>query len=362
MTTPLLSRYVARSVIGGALLVLAVLIALDTLFAFFGELDDIGSGDYDLLTAALYVLLTMPGRIYELFPAAVAIGGVLGLGTLAANSELVVMRAAGISIGRIIVMVMQGGLVLMAVIVAVGEGVAPISQQRAENVRAVAISGQGAARSDRGLWVRDGKRFINVGEVLPGRVLRDVEVYTFDGTRLSNTQHAERAVYAGDRWRMQELRVSRLDDGKLATERIEEMLLRERLVQPELFQLLTISPESLPIWQLHRYVDYLRENRLEADRFRLAFWKKIETPLSTLVMLLLALPVIFGSMRSAGAGQRIFIGSLIGIGYYLVAELFSHVGIVYGLAAPLAALAPVLLFTAVGLYALRRTVNPGRTS
>ena len=353
--TPLLSRYVARSVIGGALLVLAVLVSLDTLFTFFGQLDDLGRGDYDLAKAALYVVLTIPGRIYELFPAAVAIGGVLGLGALAANSELVVMRAAGVSIGRIVLMVMQGGLILMALIIAIGEGVAPSSQHRAEDLRAVAISGQGAARSERGLWVRDGEQFINVGEILPGRVLRDVEIYSFDGTRLETAQHAERAIHTGDGWRIQELDLSRLEGNVLSTERISEMT-RERLMRPELFQLLTISPESLPIWQLHRYVEYLRSNRLESDRFALAFWKKIETPLSTLVMLLLALPVIFGSLRSSGAGQRVFAGSLIGIGYYLVAEVFSHIGIVYGLAPPLAALSPVILFTAVGLYALHRTV------
>ncbi len=128
-------------------------------------------------------------------------------------------------------------------------------------------------------------------------------------------------------------------------------------MRPELFQLLTISPESLPIWQLHRYIEYLRANRLDADRFALAYWKKLEKPLSTLVMLLLALPIIFGSLRSSGTGQRAFAGSLIGIGYFLVAELFSHIGIVYGLVAPLAALLPVVLFTAMGLYALRRTVG-----
>lgn len=356
--TTLLDRYVARSVIGGALLVLAVLISVDTLLALFGELDDLGRGDYDIWTAAQFVLLTVPGRIYELFPAAVAIGGVLGLGALAANSELVVMRAAGISIGRIIVMVMQGGLVLMAIIVAIGEGVAPSSQQWAENVRAGAISGQGAARSERGLWVRDGERFINVGEVLPGRVLRDVEIYTFDGTRLESAQHAGRAVHAGDVWRIHDVQRTRLDDGVLSSEHIEQMK-QQRLVPPELFQLLTISPESLPIWQLHRYVEYLRANRLDADRFALAFWKKLEAPLSTLVMLLLALPIIFGSLRRAGAGQRVFAGSLIGIGYYLVAELFSHIGIVYGLVPPLAAMLPVALFTALGIYALRRTVAGG---
>jgi len=353
--TGLLTRYVARSVIGGALLVLAVLVSLDSLFSFFGELDDLGKGDYDAWTAALYVLLTIPGRMYELFPASVAIGGVLGLGALAANSELVVMRAAGISIWRIILMVMQGGLVLMLILVAVGEGVAPASQQKAERLRAAAMSGQGVSPAERGLWVRDDSRFINVGEILPGRVLRDVEIYSFDGMRLDLATHAERAVHTGDDWDIDSIRRTRLADGELSMEEVSAER-HAHLVRPELFQLLTVSPESLPAWQLYAYVNYLRANKLESDRFHLALWKKLEKPLSTLVMLLLALPVIFGSLRHTGSGQRVFIGSLIGIGYYLVAELFSHIGIVYGLAVPLAAMAPVALFTLVGVIGLRRTV------
>jgi len=353
--TGLLTRYVARSVIGGALLVLAVLVSLDSLFSFFGELNDLGEGDYDVWTAALYVLLTIPGRVYELFPASVAIGGVLGLGALAANSELVVMRAAGISIWRIILMVMQGGLVLMLIIIAVGEGIAPASQQKAERLRAAAMSGQGISPAERGLWVRDENRFINVGEILPGRVLREVEIYSFDGTRLELATRAERAVHTGSDWDIDTLRRTRLAGGELSTEEVSAER-RAHLIRPELFQLLTVSPESLPAWQLHTYVNYLRANDLEEGRFRLALWKKLEKPLSTLVMLLLALPVIFGSLRHTGSGQRVFIGSLIGIGYYLVSELFSHIGIVYGLAAPVAAMAPVALFTLVGVIGLRRTV------
>jgi len=352
--TGLLSRYVARSVIGGALLVLAVLVSLDSLFNFFDELDNLGEGDYGGWTAALYILLTIPGRIYELFPVSVAIGGVLGLGALAANSELVVMRAAGISIWRIILMVMQGGVILMLILVAIGEGVAPASQQKAERLRAAAISGQGVSRGERGLWVRDEGRFINVGEILPGHMLRDVEIYAFDGTRLEQAQHADRAVHEDGQWTINDIRRTRFSDGTLSTTQAESEQ-QTQLVRPELFQLLTVSPESLPAWQLYAYVNYLRSNDLEAGRFNLALWKKLEKPLSTLVMLLLALPVIFGSPRHTGTGQRAFIGSLIGIGYYLVAELFSHIGIVYGLAAPLAAMGPVLLFTAVGVVALRRT-------
>lgn len=350
----LLTRYVMRAVIVGALLVLAVLVGLETMFSFFGELDEVGRGDYDMLAAMTYMALTVPGRLYELFPVAVAIGGVVGLGTLAANSEIVVMRAAGISKVRIMAMVMQGGIVLMAAIVTIGEAVAPPAQHNAERMRAAAIAGQSHMRGAQGLWVRDAQRFINVGEVLPGYVLRDIEVYEFDGRRLEQALHAERAHYVDGTWDVRGIRSTRLEGDELRTQRIESTQW-ERLVRPELFRLLAVSPESLPIWRLGRYVDYLERNRLEAARFQLAFWRKIATPLSTLVMLLLALPIVFGSLRSAGAGQRIFLGSLIGVGYYLVAELFSHIGIVYGLSAPVAALAPAVLFTIAGCVILRRT-------
>ncbi|MEX0606496.1 MAG: LptF/LptG family permease, partial [Halofilum sp. (in: g-proteobacteria)] len=74
----MLTRYVVRAVMIGAVLVLAVLVSLDSVFTFIGEVDQVGRGDYSLSVAAVYMLLSMPSRIYELFPAAVAIGGILG--------------------------------------------------------------------------------------------------------------------------------------------------------------------------------------------------------------------------------------------------------------------------------------------
>lgn len=349
-----LTRYVVRTVISGALLVLAVLVSLDAVFSFFGEADEVGRGDYTLGMAALYMLLTVPARIYELFPAAVAIGGVLGLGGLAANSELVVMRAAGISVRQLTGMVLQAGVLMMVAIVAIGEGVAPTAQQYAERLRANAIAGQGESRGASGVWVRDGQRFINVGVVLPDLVLRDIDVYEFDGHRLRQALHAERAQYVDGDWRLHDIDSTRIDGENLVTG-YSATATWDELVRPELVDLLAVSPMSLSIWRLHRYVEYLRENRLESARFELAFWQKIATPLSTLVMLLLALPVIFGSLRTTGAGQRVFIGSLIGIGYYVLAELSAHIGIVYGVAAPLASLAPAALFALFGMWGLRRT-------
>lgn len=349
----ILTRYVIRAVVAGATMVLAVLVALDLLFSLFDELDDVGKGDYGFAAALLYLALTVPERVYELFPAAVAIGGVFGLGTLAANAELTVMRAAGISTAHIVSMVMAGGVLLMIAIVTVGEGIAPTAQQRAERFRGAAIAGQSQMRGGGGFWVRDAQRYIHVGAILPGGTLRNVTVYEFDGRRLQRALHAETAQFQRGRWQVQHIEATRLVDDELRTERSDSAQW-ERLVRPELFQLLAVSPESLSIGRLGRYVDYLLANELEAGRFQLAYWKKIATPLATLVMLLLALPVVFGSLRQVGAGQRIFVGSLIGVSYYLLFELSAHIGIVYGVPAPVAALLPAALFALVGVVGLRR--------
>lgn len=352
---PLLTRHLARAVIGGAIMVLAVLVALDVMFQFFQEIGQTGRGDYTLALAALYIGLEIPGRVYQLFPSAVAVGGVIALGGLAANSELIIMRAAGVSPGSIVGRVMTGGMVLVVVVIAIGELVAPPAQHYAERMRAAAIAGQAGAVAERGIWVRDGDRFINLGTVRPGYVLEDVVVYEFDEGVLRRALHVDNAVHVDDEWRLRGVAETAFDGDSLMVERHAE-LVWAHLVEPEMFHVLAVSPTTLPIWQLYRYVEHLQRNRLESDRFDLALWKKVTTPLSTLVMLLVALPVVFGSIRATGMGQRIFIGSLIGIGYYLVTELFSYTAIVYGVAAPAAAFMPVVLFAVLALVALRRTL------
>ena len=109
-----LDRYIGIHVFLAILTVLGIIVGLALLFAFIDELGDI-EDSYGLLDAAWYVLLTAPRRIYEMLPMAALIGCLIGLGTLASNSELTIMRAAGVSIGRIVWAVMKPMLVLMLV-------------------------------------------------------------------------------------------------------------------------------------------------------------------------------------------------------------------------------------------------------
>ena len=101
-----LDRYIGTSVFLAILSVLGIIVGLALLFAFIDELGDL-SDSYGTLEALIYVVLTLPRRAYEMLPMAALIGCLIGLGSLASNSELTIMRAAGVSIGRIVWAVMK---------------------------------------------------------------------------------------------------------------------------------------------------------------------------------------------------------------------------------------------------------------
>ncbi len=346
-------RYIAGAVLRSSLAVLGVMAALAMFFTFIGELDNL-SGNYDAARAALFVLLSLPNYLYEFFPALVLVGTLVGLGGLAANSELTVLRAAGLSRLRLFGAVLLGGSLLVGLAVVVGEYVGPAGYQQAKSMRAAA-EGRELAHHDRaGLWVRDGRRFVRVGWVMADRRLRDISVFVFDESReLETIVHAREARLTDAGWRLTEVSRHAVGEDSVASRRVAEETW-ERLIRPELFEILVVDPVDMPARTLLDYIGYLEANGLDSERYRLAFWIKVLTPVSTLVMLVLALPFVFGSQRKAGAGQRIFAGIVLGLAFWLAGRVLNHLGPVYHVPPFLSAALPLVLFLVIGLLVLRR--------
>ena len=184
---------------------MSVLLSLFTFFAFTDEVDKIGHGQYDTLEAVRYVLLTVPRLAYQLFPMVALLGSIIGLGLLASNSELTVMRAAGVSLGRIVWSVMKVGLLFVLLALVIGEGIAPSAERQAQALRSVAISDRLELGGRNGLWARDGNSFVNVREILPGERLGDIFIYELDdANRVTRVVHAESAAYQKGRWLFKE--------------------------------------------------------------------------------------------------------------------------------------------------------------
>ena len=350
----LLARYIGKTVFLNTLLVLLVLVSLSALFSFIGELDDVGKGDYSVKTALAYIVLRMPGIAYELFPSSVLLGSLLGLGGLASHSELTVMRSAGISIAQMAAAVAMIGLLLMMLVAALGEVVMPPSESQAQELRTAALSKRLSIRAKTGFWAKSDDLFINIKSVLPDSTLVNVSIYEFDGDELASVTNAQQAQQvAGTQWQLQEVIKTEFLPESLNTTRLDTQQI-DNLINPELIQGLSVDPESMSIRNLFSQIGYLKRNQLDSSQIELALWTKITNPLSTLVMLMLSLPFVFASQRSGSVGQKMFVGILLGIGYYLMNRLFTHLGLANGLSPAVSTFIPLTLFSLFALLGILR--------
>ncbi len=350
----ILDRYIANHVIWGTLLALFVLVGLFSFIAFVDDLDAVGRGDYTIPRAIEYILLTLPRRAFFLFPLAALVGTLVGLGILASNLELSVMRASGLSSIRIAMAVMKAGLLLAILAMLVGELLAPFAERLAQQRRSVAISNQLSLNSNYGFWVRDGRSFINIRKVLPGNNMGDVYIYEFDAeNRLRVATFAKSAEFSSGEWFLHGTQQSEILEDRVVRRSVNKAVWKS-LFQPDLVNVVAVKPESLSAFGLARYLTYLRENELSTARYELAFWNKVAYPMATLVMIFLALPLVLGRLRSVGVGQRIVVGALVGIAFHVINQVSGDLGLVYGLSPLASAFLPTVVFLGIGLLMMRR--------
>jgi lipopolysaccharide export system permease protein len=350
----ILDLYIARAILTGTVLALLVLTALDVFFALIGEFEDVGEGGFGYRDAFVYIVLTLPARVYTWFPAAVLVGSLLSLGTLAAHSELVAMRASGVSVRRIVRSAAQAGLVLLFVVALMGEFVVPPAERIAQSVESKKQGLQVSGVLGERLWVRDGQSYINIGHVYPELRLQDITIHRFgEASELLAGIHVESAFRGPEGWEMHGVKRTEFDSGtvKVHTNEVEYW---PELLDPRLFNVLTIEPETMSARDLNRYIEYLDTNKLDSASYRLAFWLKIVTPVSCVVMLFIVLPFVFGSLRTVGSGQLLVIGILLGLGFYILIQIASRAGQIYGIPPFISATFPVALFTVVGLTGLTK--------
>jgi lipopolysaccharide export system permease protein len=350
----ILDRYIAKAIISYTSLVLLILIALYTFLAFITELEEVGEGSYGVLGALSYTAYSIPQHIYDLLPVASLLGSVLGLGYLAGQSELVAMRTAGFSVGRIIRSALATGMIFVVVTILMGEVVAPPAEQAASKLRSLAKTGRLSEQAERGFWTRNGNNFNRIGRVLPNGQYEDIEIFEFDEQRrLRLITQAAHATYHDDGWHLSEVTQRFISPEGITTRRLPEALWESRL-SPEILDVVMVDPQQLSAWGLYRYINYLRENKQATEQYQQAFWSKIVAPFNTLVMMFLAIPFIFGPLRSVSVGQRILVGALVGIGFFLFNRLFNQLGVVFDLPLFLSAAFPSLLSLGLGMVMLRR--------
>lgn len=352
-----LDRYLGITVTTMMVLTMFGLLGIITLFALMEEMENI-EDDYLFINAITYIAYTTPRRFYELIPYASMIGALLGLGTLANNSELIVMRASGVSISRISWSAIKPALLLVVIGLAVGEYVVPITERIGQHDREKALSDTMTPES--GYWYREGDTYMHFNEVQQEGVLMGVTHYVFDNqNRLVRTLYADRAVFHDisekqKYWLLEDITMTELS-ADMAKTSTHPSLQWNTDVDPDLLRSeILIEPDKLAITELKSKVDYLQKQGLNTQRYQLAFWQKSLQPLATIGLVFIAISFVFGPLRQVTMGHRIVAGLIVGFAFKIIQDILTPASMVFGFAPMLATLIPIALCFLCASYLIKR--------
>jgi len=351
-----LDRYLYRTVLLYAFMSMVVILTLAGLVIFISQQKDIGVGNYGAFDAFANTLLNLPQSAFELLPIGAMLGALMGLGNLAAGSELVVTRASGVSVWRLGWPVGLAGLTLALLMYGIGEYAAPPMAQFAKREKTTAKMADVSFAGTSSAWVKDGNLILRVQTGDADHAFGGVSVFELDGpTRLSSILRAGRiSVADAGRWNLNDVATSRFGkDRVVADTRAEETM--HTAVNPDFLGLAQTDPQLLTLHGLASYIDHLRRNHLETAVFEIGFWSRIARLFAVIVVTLLALPFVFGPLRTTGAGTRTVIGVLLGVVFFLITRTVENGGQLFDLNPILIGWLPTLCVGFCTVVAISRT-------
>ncbi|MGQ0428353.1 MAG: LPS export ABC transporter permease LptG [Gammaproteobacteria bacterium] len=352
----LLDRYLARTILLHTLMVMGVLLALMSLVTFINQQDEIGQGSFEVADAFLVTLLRLPQQAYELLPIGALIGAITGLGALARDSELTVIRSAGVSVARIAGSAAMAGAMVAAVMWVVGEYFAPPADLYARQYKIFSRYDQLEIAGSRSAWVREGTWFINVRQQAAEDLFGGVYLYELGPDhRLRLVGRAETARQdAEDRWVLSNYAETRLDGPRIEARGRDREVTGARF-NADFLGLAVTEPGSLPLANLHAFRKHLEANRQDTRAWEIAFWSRVSRLVAAIVVCVFAVPFAFGPLRQAGAGARTVLGIMAGVLFILLTQTLENSGQVYDLNPLLVAWGPTFLMSGVAAVGIWRT-------
>lgn len=352
-----LALYTIRLFITRSLAVLFALVLVLMTLDLLGESGKIlavpGNGEAQLWK---YVSLRVPLLISRFLPFSVLLGTLIAFTSLNQHSEVVAMKAAGISAHQMLAPLIIASFFIAGGLFAFNEGLVVKSKRV---VTAWSDNDYKPVPPESGIlsnvWLLNGDDLIQARHV-GGRGrnfhAEGVSIYDRDGGVLRRIVQAERADPINGSWRLSSVRV--YDSDMNMVRRVPEMTGLEG-VQPEQLTLAKVDPDKLDFWTLRERIDQLERAGRPADEAKAGLWHKISGPLSTILMPLLAATAAFGLARSGQVLLRATLGMALGFAYFVADNFSIAMGNVGAYPPFLAAWAPFLLFLLVGETVLIRS-------
>lgn len=350
----IISRYLIKRLCVITLYTLISLLALYSFFDFISELSDSGKGHYGGAQILWYMLLQMPRYTYEMLPLSVLIGTLLSLSLLAANSELTIIKASGLSTANLMRIMLSFGLIGLMLTALLGEWGAPAASRYAANMKSAAM-GEKITAGNSGLWVKEGNTVVNIGEMLPDRTLKNIIRYQYSDQfqLLSESVASSATVLPDGQWRLNNVRISTLSANKITTQTLPEETWRAD-IRASLLDVLLVDPDEMSVSALHAHIGHLKNNRQQTEQYELAYWRKLFYPFACLVMVMVALAFTPQSTRHSNLGLRLFLGICLGLAFQMLGRFTGFSALLYNLPPVISAATPTVFFAVLAAYLIRR--------
>tara|TARA_B100001287_G_scaffold275222_1_gene282319 strand:+ start:1029 stop:2102 length:1074 start_codon:yes stop_codon:yes gene_type:complete len=353
----ILNFYILKRFLLGFLISLLVLVSIEIFFSFSSEMKYLNEGNYDFGIILKYIFLSIPRSIETMFPYSILIGALLSLGAMAADMEFVAMQSAGISVRKILTIVLLQTFFISTVFYFIVDSVVPKFSSEAESLRNTALKKQSYYNKN-GTWFKNKDSFIKISEIYPDNTIKGISVYTYDNNQLSSVKYIQSAIFSNGKWSLQEIIKINLNEEPITKERISNMQ-SDELIDIKLIDIKTDKPYSLTLRDVVRNIEYLERNNLDASIQEKIFWDKILKPIATVLMLFLAMPYIFGRLRSTNTSKRIVIGLFIGIIFFIISSILPNLGLIIGIHPLISAILPLVVFAILGQFILRQQLESG---
>lgn len=345
-----LNLYISKTIWSTIALVLIVFLGLTLFVNLITEVEQIGKGSYHFIEAISYVLLNLPLVVYQIFPTTVLIGVLLGLGTLASHSELVIMRASGMSLKRIAAIVLTATLFVIIIATIIGEVIAPTLARYANNMKNLDQNNGQLISTVSGVWLREKDAFFHILTIASSHQVYGVTRFQFSKAhRLVSASQATSGTLEHNHWVFKNVRTSIIGDHNVVQKKQASIIWPLRF---NLHQFTVIDPTTLSLDELQKQIKYGRMSGINTSRYQLTYWKRIVQPITTLIMVLVAIPFIFGPLRTVTIGLRLLAGITVGLVFFILNQLITSFGMVYQLPPLLAALSIPAIFLIFALFLL----------
>lgn len=351
-------KYLFHRFILGFMVSLVVLASIETFFSFTAELKSLNIGNYNILTITKYVILNIPKSLEIMFPYAVLIGSMLSLGAMSSDMEFISMQSAGISISKIMTIILIQAFLLASIFYYAADHFVPKYSNKAEMKKNFALNKK-LIFNKNGVWFKDKNTFIKINEIYSDVKLSKILIYSYDDNNsLSSIKSINHADFIDNKWHLQGINETVIKNA-LVTKKYTGVDYTDILLDRKLINIKTHKSSRLSLSDVSKNINYLTKNNLDPDVQKKIYWEKLFMPLSTVVMLFLSMPFIFGKHRSANLSKRLVLGLFIGIGFFIITSILPNLGMVLGIMPFISVLLPHVLFIALGKFLLEYQLRDG---